>query len=190
MMEKSHSSMQKTYRKGAVGALLDEYQRALDEFISLIQGVSATELVAIADPDTADPNCKSIQTVLAHVVRSIYTYAVGVQRIKGHAAEFRERVYRTTADEFVMDLRLAFAYTEMAMADVAEEELEEYDDAKKIRTSWGQGYDIEQMMEHAIVHILRHRRQLERFLLGMRANKGATQPHAGHGAGGVSIVEK
>jgi hypothetical protein len=30
-------------------------------------------------------------------------------------------------------------------------------------TSWGQLYDIEQLMEHAIVHVLRHRRQIEQY---------------------------
>jgi len=29
---------------------------------------------------------------------------------------------------------------------------------------WGVTYDAEQMLEHAIVHILRHRRQIEIFL--------------------------
>ena len=27
----------------------------------------------------------------------------------------------------------------------------------------GQSYDAEQLLEHAIVHILRHRRQIEKF---------------------------
>jgi hypothetical protein len=42
--------------------------------------------------------------------------------------------------------------------------LEEYDPSKKILTHWGQVYDIDQMMEHAIVHVLKHRRQIQRFL--------------------------
>jgi hypothetical protein len=33
-----------------------------------------------------------------------------------------------------------------------------------INSRWGVQYDMEQMLEHAIVHILRHRRQIERFL--------------------------
>ena len=35
---------------------------------------------------------------------------------------------------------------------------------KKIITSWGQRYDIDQLLEHAIVHVLKHRRQIERFI--------------------------
>ena len=32
----------------------------------------------------------------------------------------------------------------------------------------GQVYNIEQIAEHAIVHILRHRRQIEKFKLALR----------------------
>jgi hypothetical protein len=33
-----------------------------------------------------------------------------------------------------------------------------------IRSSWGVVYDLEQLLEHAIVHVLRHRRQIEKFI--------------------------
>jgi hypothetical protein len=36
--------------------------------------------------------------------------------------------------------------------------------ALEIQAPWGPVYDLEQMLEHAIVHVLRHRRQIERFL--------------------------
>jgi hypothetical protein len=41
----------------------------------------------------------------------------------------------------------------------------------KMHGSWGQSYDIKQLMEHAIVHTLRHRRQIERFLLKIKLDK-------------------
>ena len=43
-------------------------------------------------------------------------------------------------------------------------EIEQLDNTKKINVNWGQQYDIEQLVEHAIVHILRHRRQIEKFI--------------------------
>jgi len=43
-------------------------------------------------------------------------------------------------------------------------ELEQNDNAHKMKVVWRQLYDVEQLMEHAIVHVLRHRRQIERFL--------------------------
>ena len=36
--------------------------------------------------------------------------------------------------------------------------------ATTIQTGWGQTFDVEQLLEHAVMHIHRHRRQIERFL--------------------------
>jgi hypothetical protein len=33
-----------------------------------------------------------------------------------------------------------------------------------INAGWGVRYDVEQLLEHAIVHVLRHRRQIEKFM--------------------------
>jgi uncharacterized damage-inducible protein DinB len=33
-----------------------------------------------------------------------------------------------------------------------------------IHSLWGVKYDLEQLLEHAIVHVLRHRRQIEKLL--------------------------
>ncbi len=33
-----------------------------------------------------------------------------------------------------------------------------------IQSRWGVRYDLEQLLEHAIVHVLRHRRQIEKLL--------------------------
>ncbi len=33
-----------------------------------------------------------------------------------------------------------------------------------IKAGWGPTYDVEQLLEHAIVHVLRHRRQIEKFM--------------------------
>ena len=42
--------------------------------------------------------------------------------------------------------------------------IEQTDISKKMTVNWGQQYDIEQLLEHAIVHIFRHRRQIENFI--------------------------
>ena len=58
-----------------------------------------------------------------------------------------------------------FEYAENLFLENPNLPIEEGNDNNKMHVSWGQSYDIEQLMEHAIVHILRHRRQIERFLL-------------------------
>ena len=56
-----------------------------------------------------------------------------------------------------------FAYNEKIFESIKDEELEQQNDSLKIISYWGQLYDIEQLTEHAIVHILRHKRQIEKI---------------------------
>lgn len=70
--------------------------------------------------------------------------------------------------EYQKELNDVFTFTTATFATIKDNELEECDNNKKLITSWGQLYDIEQITEHAIVHILRHRRQIEKFKLALR----------------------
>jgi len=56
--------MTKEYRTGPVGALMDEYERATDELKNVIKTVSKDDFVKIVDPDTSDPDCRSMQTIM------------------------------------------------------------------------------------------------------------------------------
>lgn len=163
--------MTKIYRKGAIGALLDEYERAILDLSHTIDGITDNELIAIADPVTTDTSCVSVQSVLAHVVNSGYAYALYIKKLSDKSLGFRDEIFRTTIADYQKDLRDFFVFTEETFQNITDNQLEESDNAKKIVTSWGQLYDIEQITEHAIVHILRHRRQLERFKIILRESK-------------------
>src|SRR5262245_50247180 len=63
------------YRKGAIGALMDEYERAAKELMSVYATLQPAASGRIRDTNTADENSRSIQTVLSHVVSSGYSYA-------------------------------------------------------------------------------------------------------------------
>lgn len=160
--------MDKLYRQGAIGALLDEYEKALTELISCITDVPDTMLAAIADPVTKNQNCRSIQTVLAHVADAMYYYAAEIHRFKGHDYTTPEKTLRPAASHYADDLRDAFRFTTEVFKNIHDNELEQSDNSKKLFTNGGQLYDIEQLMEHAIVHILRHRRQIERMKITLQ----------------------
>ncbi len=149
--------------KNAVNALLDEYHKAVRELQSVIGNVQNIQLTAIIDPLTENPDCKSIQTVLAHVVASGYSYCVYIRNLKDPNAQRPPRINRETVQEYCKDLDAVLQYTDETFAEIFDDELEVFESDKKMHTSWQQEYDIEQLMEHAIVHILRHRRQIERF---------------------------
>ena len=159
----------KKYRdNGAIGALLDEYEKAINELKKVINDISKEELIAIADNDTKDPDCKSIQTVLTHVVKSGYGYAIAIRKYLKENIDYLERRTLGSVIEYQNELSNMFAYNEKLFEDYPNLKIEELENEKKIKVRWGQQYDIEQLMEHAIVHILRHRRQIERFILKLR----------------------
>ena len=163
--------MNKLYRQGAVGALLDEYERSIADLQQTIKDISDQELITIVDNITTDAGCKSIQTILSHVVSSGYAYAIYIQNLKGNKVNYPDKLLRLTIQEYKNDLNIFFISTVDTFNTIQDNELEQFDTGKKIMTAWGQVYDIEQMTEHAIVHILRHRRQIEKFKMVLRGQK-------------------
>ncbi len=159
----------KVYRdNGAIGALLDEYERAILELQEVIEGVSLEELVYIVDAATDDPDCRSIQTILSHVVESGYAYVVEIRKSLGETIDYVPKKTLSTLGEYQDALREMFEFNEKLFLDHPDLKLEEFDADKKFKVRWGQAYDAEQILEHAIVHVLRHRRQIERFLVKLR----------------------
>jgi hypothetical protein len=155
--------MDKIYRPGAAGALLDIYEHAITEFKQTIQDIPDDVLTLITDPHTADENCRSVQTILTHVVHAGFGYATSIHNLKRSEVIRPGKVFHLTIQEYINDLAGVFAYTENIFKEFTDAELEQADNNLKIKTGWGQVYDIEQLTEHAIVHILRHKRQLEKI---------------------------
>jgi len=162
--------MSKYRDQGAVGALLDEYERALEELKRVIQDLSQTELTMIVDNQTDDEDCKSIQTILSHVVKAGYGYVVSVRKWLNEDVQYKPNVLLDSIESYNKALDEMFLYNAELFQDYPKIQLEEHDASNKILVSWGQLYDVEQIFEHAIVHILRHRRQIERFIKRLRSN--------------------
>lgn len=159
----------KQYRdNGAIGALLDEYEKAILELQTLIENLSSNELKTIVDTKTTDLDCHSIQTILSHVVHSGYAYAIYIRQSKGENIAFPDKILLPTIKAYQQAINTMFKSNEQLFVDYPNLKLEEHDNRKKMLTNWGQSFDAEQIIEHAIVHILRHRRQIERFLIRLR----------------------
>jgi uncharacterized damage-inducible protein DinB len=117
----------------------------------------------IIDVQTADENCRSVQGILTHVVSSGFGYATSIHNLKGHGKQRPVKIFHLSVKEYQDDLNAVLTFTEDVLKEFNDQELEQLDNSLKIKTGWGQLYDLEQLMEHAIVHILRHRRQLEKI---------------------------
>ena len=151
------------YRQGAVGALLDIYEQAISDLKKVIEDIPDNALTIIIDPQTTDENCKSFQAILSHVVHAGYGYATSIHNQKGHNSRRPGKTFHLTIKEYFEDLANVFIYTENIFKEIKDTELEQSDNSLKIKTALGQLYDIEQLAEHAILHILRHKRQIEKF---------------------------
>ena len=166
-------TVNQTFRKGAIGALMDEYERAASELRHLVETFNEEAFTEILDSRTNDENCRSVQTIMSHVVSSGYSYADYIRGAFSMATDRppkRLLSHRQALDAFdamltytIRTLEGKWEMTDAAIQDVG------------IRARWGVTYDLEQMLEHAIVHVLRHRRQIERL------NKGVATDGLGRG---------
>lgn len=150
------------FRPGAIGALMDEYERVALELKNLVSTITQEEFIKISDPFTQDEDCRSIQSVMKHVVGAGYRYADQICIFLKKPVE-NHNYYIYNLVHAVDELENVIRYTSQIVDDHLRMSNEEIL-ATHQETRWG-FYDIEMMFEHAIVHILRHRRQIEKLLL-------------------------
>lgn len=153
--------MARVFRSGALGALMDEYERAAAELSGILNGISDADYELLRDTKTSDEDCRSIQTIMSHVVNSGYGYANRARKalsVPPDGYTFRILSRGESLNEFQRML----SYTAKTLEDTWHYTNEEIL-AIQIQSKWGPE-NLEQLLEHAIVHVLRHRRQIERFL--------------------------
>ncbi|MEE9437453.1 MAG: DinB family protein [Saprospiraceae bacterium] len=154
------------YRKnGAIGALLDEYEKSISALILVIEDIKECDLIKIVDTKTKDEDCKSIQSILSHTILSGYNYVIEIRKWLGEEIMYKSKPTYTTTNQYIDGLKTMFQYNEKLFSDHPNIKIETHETDKKLVVRWGQTYDVEQLLEHAIVHILRHRRQIEKFKL-------------------------
>jgi CRP-like cAMP-binding protein len=152
---------------GWVGALLDEYARAAGDLCRVVEALPAEEFAR--ERESADPDARSIRAVCEHVASAATGYAHYVRRMQGLPAPLpgsperrAERRDVPTPDALRPALAEALRGTEEA-AEGLRSRTEAELLAMTLKVSWGAVHDPESILEHAVVHLLRHRRQVERW---------------------------
>jgi len=154
--------MKTKFRKGGIGAVMDEYERAASELQNLVKKISESDYIKIVDTDTKDDDCRSVQTIVSHVTNSGYGYANYIRDWFSIPKKSPERRMLSQKD-FSVEFEKMLIYTSETLQDKWEYSDGEIQKVKMI-VRWGPQYDLEQLLEHAVVHILRHRRQIEKFI--------------------------
>jgi uncharacterized damage-inducible protein DinB len=142
--------------------MMDEYERAVREMMAVFASIDQNGYESIRDTNTKDENCRSIQTIMSHVVSAGYSYADYFRAAFGISSR-RPPKRPLSFSEVPAQMEKMIDYTLATLQEKWEME-EDQIMAVRIESSWGQTYDLEQMMEHGIVHVLRHRRQIQRML--------------------------
>lgn len=152
--------MTRKYRPGAIGAMTDEYEKALNDLKALLQTLSDEVFIEIRN-NSVEEDFQSARNITLHVVRSGFSYANYIRKRFGNQVLHQE-IKINNIDEAITELDKMFQYTIATFEDkwlLTDEELL----STIIKTSWST-YDLEAIIEHAIVHVLRHRLQIEKLL--------------------------
>ncbi len=152
--------MNKTYRKGAIGALTDEYEKALNELKDLLLQIPDAEFQKIYDEKT-EVDFQSVRNIVLHMINSGYGYANYIRkRFGNNYVVLKIEIEKT--EQGISNLEKMFEYTVETFEDKWHLTYGELMNTI-IKTSWTT-YDLESIIEHAIVHILRHRLQIEKMI--------------------------
>jgi uncharacterized damage-inducible protein DinB len=153
------------YRSRAVRNLVELHDRELRSFLQLWKRFVESDAAlpdAHGDEDYADRD-----RLVAHVVRAARGYLTRIGEWVGRPVTDVD----LSQDPYAIAGRLsAFAEEVLAayprhLAQITDEELTQ----QIHRTRWGELMSVENLLEHAVVHPMRHRIQLERILEGTEA---------------------
>lgn len=148
---------------GTLRAVLDEYARVIRELESVVSAIPDDRYPATTDP--GDKDYPSIAPIMQHVIGAAHVYVDYIDdALSGASRGRRERTYHyDTPNIALASVWEAFGRMVGVLGRIR---TCTEDDMAKVQfvTRWNQRYDLEQMLEHAIVHILRHRRQIENRL--------------------------
>jgi hypothetical protein len=148
---------------GPFGALMDEYARAAEDFCRVVERFEPARFDAERPSD--NPNTVSPRAICLHVIGGAHRYAHYIRKARG--VDFVER-YEADPSQLhsAQDVRPLLAegillteQTVEPLLNATEKEIQ----AVSFVVRWGPRYDPEMILEHAVCHLLRHRRQLERW---------------------------
>jgi hypothetical protein len=148
---------------GIFGALMDEYARAAEDFCRVVEHFDTARFMAERPSD--NPNTVSPRAICAHVCGAAHRYAHYIRKARG--VDFVERYdvdpVRIGSPQDVRPLLAdAIVFTETTVEPLLQATDNEIQ-ALSFTVRWGPRYDPEMIVEHAVCHLLRHRRQLERW---------------------------
>lgn len=147
------------HRYNGARSMILLHDRYLREFVETWKRAKAASLQL---PETADPSYASLQSLLRHVLRAARGYMVWMCEM----LELPDPAIEPTPDEAQVEAAAADYLEHLAarwalpLAGVDEARFED----REYRARWGTNFTIDAMMEHAVMHPIRHEYQLSMLL--------------------------
>ena len=85
----------------------------------------------LVDSKTQDEDCRSIQTILAHVIHSGYGYAIAVRKLHGEQLIRPNKDYLSTIEAYKIAFDRIFEFNVQLFNHYPNVKLEELDNTKK-----------------------------------------------------------
>ena len=148
-----------SYEYGGARALVALHAKHLRAFVVTWR---RADNEAMALPVSANPNYASREALLAHVLRSAARYLTWMcEKLELPAPNLEEHPdpggLAARADEYLKDVLAAWERPLHGLT-------EEMADSLVYESRWGVPYSIDAMLEHAVMHPIRHAHQLEELL--------------------------
>jgi hypothetical protein len=148
------------FRSRAVKSLVELHSVELRRFMDTWKRFQASGKPLPQAPD--DPSYESAESLVGHVQGAARSYMLWIwemleQPIEGLPRVRDHKLIVPALEKFQED---TLAGWEKHGALLVDEQM----GPKQYVSRWGEPHTIEQMLEHAVVHPMRHRRQLERIL--------------------------
>jgi len=147
------------FKSNAVRSCVELHEVEIERFFEVWQAFRASGILL---PATSDPNYASADHLGGHVLRAARNYLtwIGdcVERPVADVDLDNEQVSVAAKGRAFLDEVLAAWRRHLALLE--DRELS----PATFKSRWGEDYNVEQMLEHAVVHPMRHRLQLERLM--------------------------
>ncbi|MEZ4650121.1 MAG: hypothetical protein R3E97_15290 [Candidatus Eisenbacteria bacterium] len=153
-------------RPGPFGGILDEYARAAAELCTAIESIDETTFRE--ERESNDPDTTSLRMICVHCINAAFGYSNMVRKERGlepDKAVYLAADHALVPSAFREHIGRAIRHTAETVEPIWDIDLEATI-ASTFKARWGQTYDVESIFEHGIVHLLRHRRQIERWIAG------------------------
>ncbi len=147
------------YQYGGARALVALHAKYLRAFLVTWRRADSE---AVALPASANPNYASREALLAHVLSGAARYLTWMcEKLELPPPNLEERPdpgsIAARADEYLEDVLTAWEGPLHGLT-------EEMADGPVFESRWGVPYSIDAMLEHAVMHPIRHAHQLEELL--------------------------